>query len=459
GLGTSTKDDAIKYFKAMSEHRIPFSGVKEGDREMVDMAFSKKKIEDRKEWLRKFQPGTYMDHKTKSIKVEDFVNKELILFSVADNVRSIPSVVDGFKPGQRKIIYACFKRNLKSEVKVNQLSGYVSEHTAYHHGEVSLSGTIINLAQDFVGSNNINLLMPNGQFGSRFQGGKDNASPRYIFTLLSPLARKLFRIEDDNLLKYLNEDGQDIEPEYYIPIIPMTLINGAEGIGTGWSTFVPNYNPIDLVENIKRMINGKEIEKMHPWYKGFKGVIEQVDVDKYKINGIIKKINETSLEISELPIKCWTQNYKEYLESLIENNTILSFKEYHKDENIKFVINLTREQLSLIEKEGLEKKFKMSVSLSCGNLVCFDSFGRLKKYLNVEEIIKEFYNLRLIFYQKRKEYLSNQLLKELSRLENKARFILELINETLVIKNKLKINVEKELQSKDYEKDDKEGNQ
>ena len=157
-----------------------------------------------------------------------FVNKELILFSRADLLRSIPSVVDGFKPSQRKVLFSCFKRKLRQDIKVAQLSGYVSEHSAYHHGEASLASTIVGLAQDFVGSNNVNLLVPSGQFGTRLQGGKDHASPRYIFTRLAPICRTVFPECDDALLEYLNEDGQVIEPEHYLPIIPLVLVNGAE---------------------------------------------------------------------------------------------------------------------------------------------------------------------------------------------------------------------------------------
>lgn len=152
---------------------------------------------------------------------------------MADNIRSIPSVADGLKPGQRKVIWSCFKRNLKKEIKVAQLSGYVSEHGQYHHGEQSLHTTIVNLAQDFLGSNNINLLMPNGQYGSRELGGKDAASARYIYTQLSPLTRLLFNAADDSLLKQQKEDNRPIEPETYLTIIPLVLVNGAEGIGTG----------------------------------------------------------------------------------------------------------------------------------------------------------------------------------------------------------------------------------
>lgn len=172
------------------------------------------------------------------ISFSDFINRELILFSMADNVRSIPSVADGLKPGQRKIIWGCFKRKLKKEIRVAQLVGYISEVAAYHHGEASLTMTIVNLAQDYVGSNNLNLLLPNGQFGTRDMGGKDHASARYIFTELAPLTRTMFHLDDGPVLTYLKEDNDWIEPEYYVPIVPMVLINGAEGIGTGENQFV-----------------------------------------------------------------------------------------------------------------------------------------------------------------------------------------------------------------------------
>jgi DNA topoisomerase-2 len=169
GLGTSTAADAKKYFQDMSLHRLAFRVADDEDRSLVDMAFNKKKADHRKEWLRGFVPGTFLDHSISEVPISDFVNKELILFSMADNVRSIPSMVDGFKPGQRKVLFGCFKRNLKKEIKVAQLGGYVAEHSAYHHGEQSLTMTIVGLAQDFVGSNNINVLEPNGQFGTRAQ--------------------------------------------------------------------------------------------------------------------------------------------------------------------------------------------------------------------------------------------------------------------------------------------------
>jgi DNA topoisomerase-2 len=158
---------------------------------------------------------------------------------------------------------------LTGREQVAQLAGYVSEHSAYHHNEVSLQSTIVGMAQDYVGSNNINLLRPNGQFGTRLQGGKDAASARYIFTCLSAITRTLFHESDDRLLDYLTDDGQTVEPRFYVPVLPMVLVNGANGIGTGYSTFVPNYNPREVVENLRCILRGEPMQTMLPWYQGF----------------------------------------------------------------------------------------------------------------------------------------------------------------------------------------------
>lgn len=203
------------------------------------------------------------------------------------------------------------KRNQVKEIKVAQLAGAVAELSSYHHGEVSLMGTIVGLAQDFVGSNNLNLLMPYGQFGTRLSGGKDAASARYIFTALSPLARRVIHEEDDAILNYLYEDNQKIEPLWYIPIIPMVLINGAEGIGTGWSTKVPNYDIHEVIANLRRMLDGVDPLPMLPSYRGYNGRIVEVGENRYVFFGEIAVLDDQTVEITELPIKVWTQYYKE----------------------------------------------------------------------------------------------------------------------------------------------------
>jgi DNA topoisomerase-2 len=213
---------------------------------------------------------------------------------------------------------------------VAQLVGYISEHAAYHHGEQSLTMTIVNLAQDYIGSNNLNLLLPNGQFGTRDQGGKDHASARYIFTEPAPVARAIFHPDDDPLLNYLKDDNDPIEPEYYLPVLPTVLVNGAEGIGTGWSTNIPCYNPEDIIANLRLLMDGKEQVPMLPWWRGFKGTIKKVAEHKYDVTGVVKKINDTTVEITELPIHKWTQNYKAELESMIGEKTDGPVKVIHK---------------------------------------------------------------------------------------------------------------------------------
>ena len=165
--------------------------------------------------------------------------------------------MDGLKTSLRKILFAAFKKNLTTEIKVAQFSGYVSEHSCYHHGEASLNGAIVGLAQNFVGSNNINLLIPAGQFGSRNKGGDDSASERYIFTQLNRITRSIFPQTDDAILKYLNDDGTPVEPIFYAPIIPMILVNGSKGIGTGFSTDIMSYNPLQIIDYLKSKLNSE----------------------------------------------------------------------------------------------------------------------------------------------------------------------------------------------------------
>lgn len=409
----------------------------------------------RKDWLRDFVPGTFVDHRAARIALSDFINRELILFSMADNVRSIPSAVDGLKPGHRKILFACFKRNLKSEIKVAQLAGYVAEHSAYHHGEQSLCATIVGLAQNFVGSNNVNLLEPNGQFGTRLQGGKDAASARYIFTNLSAFARLLYREEDDALLNFLNEDGQSIEPEWYVPIIPMVLVNGGEGIGTGWSTFIPNYNPTDICANLKRMLDGEEPQEMHPWYHGFSGEITPQGRDKYLVKGKWSRIGTSDvIDVTELPIGTWTQTYKEMLEGMMtagegKQPEIKEFTEYHTDTTVHFRITLMP-SLSALSDAELEKKFKLTSPISVGNLVTFDRTGRIHKYNDPLSILKDFYDVRLEYYHKRKEQLTAALERAWTLLDNKARFIRDVISGAIIVAKRSKENITSQLASLNY---------
>ncbi|KAM6042576.1 DNA topoisomerase 2-alpha [Theristicus caerulescens] len=471
GLGTSTSKEAKEYFADMAKHRIGFKYSGPEDDAAITLAFSKKKVEERKEWLTNFMedrrqrklhglPEEYLYGKnTNYLTYNDFINKELVLFSNSDNERSIPSLVDGLKPGQRKVLFTCFKRKDKREVKVAQLAGSVAEMSSYHHGEASLMMTIINLAQNFVGSNNLNLLQPIGQFGTRLHGGKDSASPRYIFTMLSPLARLLFPPTDDNILRFLYDDNQRVEPEWYMPIIPMVLINGAEGIGTGWSCKIPNFDIREVVNNIRRLMDGEEPLPMLPSYKNFKGTIDELGPNQYVISGEVSILDSTTIEITELPVRTWTQTYKEQVLEPMLNGTekmpplITDYKEYHTDTTVKFIVKMTEEKLAEAEAVGLHKVFKLQTSLTCNSMVLFDHVGFLKKYDSPQDILKEFFELRLRYYNLRKEWLIGMLGAESAKLSNQARFILEKIDGKIVIENKPKKELIQLLVQRGYESD------
>lgn len=454
GLGTSSDKEAREYFSEITKHQIDFKYIDQEDVEAIDLLFNKKKADDRKNWLTTFDPGIFVDHNIKVLRYKDFINKELIHFSIYDNIRSIPSLVDGLKPGQRKIIFACFKKKLKQEMKVAQLSGYVAQHSAYHHGEASLQTTIVNLAQTYVGSNNINLLMPKGQFGTRALGGKDAASARYIYTCLNKITRIIFPESDDNVLTYVNDDGQIVEPVYYVPIIPMVLVNGAEGIGTGWSTYLPCFSPKEITQNIIRKLNGEQFARMKPYFKGYLG--ELIEQPKgYIVKGIYNvKLDEDILEITELPVGKWTRDYKKELEEMmIKDGLIEDLREYHTTQNVHFQIKLAEGKLAaMYENNTIEKIFKLSTSLSANNYVLFDKNLKLRRFENEVAILDEFYWVRLHCYKLRKEYMLSALQREITVLENKQRFILYVIEEKLKIKKVKKKDIVAQLEKLGFTK-------
>ncbi|KAK5017589.1 DNA topoisomerase 2 [Cryomyces antarcticus] len=458
GLGTSSPSDAEIYFADLDKHLKEFHTMQEHEAELIDLAFSKKKADARKNWLREFVPGTYLDMSgNEKIKYEDFVNKELILFSMADNMRSIPSVIDGFKPGQRKVLYTCFRRNLKKDVKVVELAGSVSGLTAYAYGDTSLQQTIVGLAQNFVGSNNINCLEPSGNFGSRLQGGSDAASARYIYTRLSPFARRIFHASDEALLTYNTDDGKTIEPETYVPIVPMILVNGADGIGTGWSSSIPNYRPEDIVENLKLRMAGsskEDMKPMSPWFRSWSGEVEDIGGDRFKFSGAIRQTGDNEVEITELPVRVWTQDFKDRLEEIIKAEKVPSFikdyTEYNTPVRVHFIIKMEEKHMKIALEKGLEETFKLSKTMATSNLVAFDSQGRIHKYATVLDIMEEFYHVRLRFYEKRKHYLLGEMQHDLDKLSNQSRFIKMIIDGKLVVSRKKKKDLVAELKKLNF---------
>ncbi|PRP88044.1 hypothetical protein PROFUN_04472 [Planoprotostelium fungivorum] len=458
GLGTNTAEEAKEYFKNIDQHRIPFRWTEDSSN-LIEMAFHKEHVGDRKNWLLKFRDDgeTFVDHGKLSggLKYSEFIDKELILFSHADLVRSIPSIMDGLKPGQRKVLHACFKRNLKQEIKVAQLAGYVAENTAYHHGEASLHSTIINMAQDFVGSNNVPLLFPSGQFGSRLQGGKDAASARYLFTRLNKLTRQLFPEEDDELLQYREEEGQTIEPKYFLPILPTILINGAQGVGTGWSTFIPCFSPQEVAQNLLRKMNGESMVNMVPSYNGFKGNIQQKTPSSFLSSGVFEKVDPSTMNVKELPIGVWVDDYKEHLDELIKNKVsggVRSYTMQHTSGNsAEFSIKFGKNQLELAEKAGtLSKKLRLDTSISVNNMHLFDDKGVLTRFETPLQIIDLYFPVRLEFYQKRMDHQMVRLEKEVEILSNKTRFYQMVADGSLKIGGRSKPELISQLRAQNF---------
>jgi len=471
GLGTSTSAEFKEYFANKKIVDFVYSGRNSDD--IIDKIFNKKRADDRKQWLENYNKDAYLDTSHKSVDYEQFINNEMIHFSTYDCARSITNMVDGLKISLRKILFSAFKRKLTSEIKVAQFSGYVSEHSAYHHGEASLNGAIVNMAQNYVGSNNINMLEPNGQFGTRLHGGDDSASERYIFTQLNTLTRSIFPEADDAVLNYLNDDGTLVEPEYYVPIIPFALINGISGIGTGFSCNIASYNPITIIEYLTNKLNNKSVSDVSfiPYYEGFKGTVTSISDSKFLIKGVYEKIGEDKIRITELPVGTWTMPYITYLETLMDgvvnsktgkksSPTIRDFTSLCTEVSIDITVTLYRGSLQELENteydngNGIEKLFKLSTTVSTTNMHMFNKDCRLHKYNHVTEIIDEFYDVRIDVYRKRKEYLIDNIEKKLIKLSNRARYITEVLADRIDLRRKKSSEVNDMLTTMEFTKID-----
>ena len=415
GLGTSTRDEAKEYFKNMNVVNYSYTG--EDSDKSIELAFNKQQADDRKDWLKTYSRENIVNKKPgEFLPYQEFVNKDLIHFSNYNMERSIPNVMDGLKTSQRKILYSAFKRNLKSEIRVAQFAGYVSEHSGYHHGEASLNEAIIGMAQDFVGSNNIPWLVPQGQFGTRLQGGKDSASPRYIHTYLQPYIANLVPSDDFECLTYRDDDGLLVEPEWYAPILPMLLINGCRGIGTGYSTFVPQFNPSVIKEMLLQWLQtGTGLDReLVPYYRGFKGTITKDAKGDYIVKGVYK-IEKNEMTITELPIGTWTSDFRETLDKMASEGTIKEYSDTSTDTEVHIKVK-ANEAMDYIEKL-LTDKIRFS------NMHAFNAKGVIQKYETPNEILKEYAIIRLELYAKRREHLLKTLRSKLPYHENVVRFI------------------------------------
>ena len=442
GLGTSTATEFKEYFA--NKKIVDFQHTEVSD-DTVDMVFNKKRAEDRKTWLENYDKTSYLDTNQPKIGYDTFFHREMVHFSVYDCERSIPNMVDGLKTSLRKILYCAFKRKLTSEIKVAQFSGYVSENSAYHHGEASLNGAIVNMAQNYVGSNNINLLVPNGQFGTRLKGGEDSASERYIFTYLNPITRAIFPEADDMILDYINDDGQIVEPTHYVPIIPFALMNGISGIGTGFSCNIPSYNPLELIAYLRAKLRQENpVQKFIPYFESFKGTVKETETNKYLIKGLYENVDTNTIIIKELPIGTWTMNYLTFLEGMIDGDkkkkvsVVKDFVNVSTEIHVHITVQLEKGKKAELEStvdaygvNGLEKALKLTSTVSTTNMNMFNEKKQLHKYKCVEEIIDAHYDVRMNAYERRKHALVRSMKAKVQELSNRARFIQEVVNNTI----------------------------
>jgi len=441
GLGTSNDEMIIDTFgkKLLFYTNDPYCT------ENMNKVFHKNCSDMRKDWLANYDSNNIKltwdgeKYEEKRIKLSDFINTEMIKFSLEDCKRSIPHVLDGFKESQRKILYVALLKNLdkcKSTIKVAQFGAQVAFHSAYHHGEHNLFDTLVKMAQSFPGSNNIPLFVRDGGFGSRLLGGKDAASPRYIYTKLEKITRALFHPEDDELLNHLEDDGNVVEPEYYMPILPMILINGCSaGIGTGWSSNVPSYNPADIITSIKVWIKneGKVLVKdddmvcsmlpdLVPWYRGWTGTIEKSGDGRYITKGRIVEKTATKKIVEELPIGYWTDKFIDKMDKLLEDKQIANYKNYSNPKTVNVEITESEDGL-LCNYSNL----KLTSYIYTSNMVMFTPEG-LRKFNSVDEIIDYFCEKRYRYYVKRKINMINNMNEKISVLGNKKRFMEEVIS-------------------------------
>jgi DNA topoisomerase II len=454
GLGTSTPAEAREWFEHISDIRYEWD---EKTDETMNLAFSKKQADERKQWLATYDPKrsicpTVDSGGKKQVAYSRFVHDELIHFSNADNVRSLPHIMDGLKPSQRKILFGCFKRNLKQEIRVAQLAGYVSEHAAYHHGEASLNQTITNMAQIFVGANNINVLAPVGQFGSRLMGGKDAASPRYIHTHLEGIVDTIFRKEDAAILKHLTDDGDVVEPDTYLPTVPLLAINGCVGIGTGFSTDIPPHNPREIVGLLKSRLRGERQnlagEALNPWWVGFRGGVERKGDKQWLTRGLYTWDDSAkAVRITELPVGTWTKDYKAFLDGLVQGQgadsktdgkTVLrGFEDLYNDVDVNFTLYLEPSYYATAKTstEEFEKRFHLTTSWKTTNMCCFDTNMNIVKYECIGDILESFFVHRLVAYEVRRQHQISVLKDQIEELHAKHVFVTAIVEGTLKIMN------------------------
>ena len=376
--------------------------------------------------------------------IDDFFDNEYTEFAryvVAQ--RAIPSLIDGFKPSQRKIAYAAsrlWKTGNEKPMKVFQLGGQAAAMAQFHHG--SLDGTIIGMTQEF--KNSMPIFQGIGQFGSL--RSPEAGAPRYIGVKFNENFRLLYK--DFELAKPKFEEGEEIEPEFFLPVIPTVLLNGSSGIAVGFATNILNRHPLDLIDSCLLVLDGKETQTLRPWIRGFYGDIEQVvgTHKSWSFRGKWEIKNTTTVEITEIPPSFTYEKYESHLDALVERGILASYDD-NSNERVHYVLKFSRSVLAeWIKKDRLGDLLKMRDGEG-ENLTTIDENGKLKVFERAEEIVNYFVKFRLEYYAKRKTRLLVELDNEIQILTARARFVKAVIEKEIDVMNVKKVDVMKSISS------------
>jgi len=475
GLGTSEEADVEdesknpKIVQTIYDEIAPYS---------MRLAFDKKLTHNRKDWIAQWQPD-YTVEQMITQPISSFINHEFIQFSIADVARSIPRFTDGLKVSQRKILWTAIKRwgrkagDKAEKLKVAQFAASVSEKMAYMHGEKSLEGAIVGMGQSFVGSNNIPHFKKKGNFGTRSMLGKDASSGRYIFAAPELFVPLIYKKEDEQILNIIVDEGQDIEPVTLLPILPIHLINGVCGIGTGSSSYIPPHNPLEICFWLECKIKGISLPNLKPWFRGFNGKIEmklrmkkanseseedqeediynnEDEEDKDQDLNFVDENTKISMStygiyeeqgnsrkkitVTELPIGRSIDKYEIMLKKMRENKLITKYDDYSTAEVPKFEIYGM--------KNPSLKKLKLIKTYGMSNMVLLDNDNRPVKYKNANDIMETFYSIRLSYYDKRKKYILKNIQETIQLLNLKIKFILSVLKGIEMIQENSNITLE-----------------
>lgn len=359
------------------------------------------------------------------ISASKFMDEKLRLYSAHSNVRGIPFIGDGFKQAHRKAVWGMMKRGENAGLDtVERIAAAAASTTDYHHGVGSLEGTIVGLAQDFAGSNNVPLFGYQGQVGSRLN--RQFAAGRYIKAKLSPIFRQLIRKEDDLIFDHVMSNGMAVEPKYFMPILPLVLVNGAEGMGTGHSTFIMSYNPDDLKQSILKLLDGKKLKpnSLLPWWRGFNGTVSRdSETGQIVIEGAytVKDGRSPTITITELPIGMQSDQYEAHLQKLEDKGIITDYDNLSDKKGFEFVVRVPR-VATMLSDEEIKKTFKL-VARESENLTVWNGEGILTRFENVEALLEHWTEWRTARYEDRRLAMIDKVNADIVWAGLKIRFI------------------------------------